>query len=109
MAYGPALINVRVPEDLAELEGELPDGGRRYRVEVSGLRPEHIVRRVEIGSNMCASRPRPAWAVRSVPLHGARELGGPRGVCDHTRVGVPQLTPPQPPTGAGCAARPSAT
>ncbi|MGV8846512.1 MAG: hypothetical protein ACOH1Y_17220 [Propionicimonas sp.] len=41
--YGEAVVHVRVPSDLADLEDEFPDGEQHYRVRVSALRPEHFV------------------------------------------------------------------
>lgn len=41
--YGSGVVHVRVPEDLAELDDEFPDGELHYRVRVSRLRPEHFV------------------------------------------------------------------
>lgn len=41
--YGSVVVHVRVPEDLASLEDEFPDGEQHYRVAVGALRPEHFV------------------------------------------------------------------
>ena len=41
--YGTAVVHVRVPESLAELEDEFPDGEQHFRVLIGLLRPEHLV------------------------------------------------------------------
>lgn len=41
--YGPAVVHIRVPEHLAELEDEFPDGELHYRVPARALRPEHFI------------------------------------------------------------------
>lgn len=43
VGYGPGVVHVRVPEGLAELDDEYPDGELHYRVRVSALRPEHFI------------------------------------------------------------------
>lgn len=41
--YGQAVVHVRVPVQLAELEDEFPDGEQHFRVHVQDLRVEHFV------------------------------------------------------------------
>ncbi len=41
--YGVAVVHIRVPEAMAELDDEFPDGEQHYRVKVALLRPEHFV------------------------------------------------------------------
>jgi hypothetical protein len=41
--YGEAVVHIRVPLALAELEDEFPDGEQHYRVPVAALRREHFV------------------------------------------------------------------
>jgi hypothetical protein len=41
--YGDAVVQVRVPEHLAELDDEFPSGERHYAVPVRSLRPHHII------------------------------------------------------------------
>lgn len=41
--YGEGVVHVRVPEHLAELDDEFPDGEKHFRVKVLRLRPEHFV------------------------------------------------------------------
>lgn len=42
--YGDAVVHVRVPRRLAELDDEFPDGEQHYAVNVKHIRREHIVR-----------------------------------------------------------------
>jgi hypothetical protein len=42
--YGTAVVHIRVPEELAELDDEFPDGEQHYRVAVTALKAEHFVR-----------------------------------------------------------------
>lgn len=41
--YGDTCLHVRVPDHLAELEDEFPNGEQHYRVKVSSLAPEHFI------------------------------------------------------------------
>lgn len=41
--YGGAVVHVRVPEHLAELDDEFPDGEQHYRVNQRHLQPRHFV------------------------------------------------------------------
>lgn len=41
--YGEVAVHIRVPDELAELEDEFPDGEQHYRVKVELLRPEHFI------------------------------------------------------------------
>ncbi|MDT0442303.1 hypothetical protein [Streptomyces johnsoniae] len=41
--YGEAVVHIRVPEELAEIDDEFPDGEQHYRVKVARLRPEHFI------------------------------------------------------------------
>lgn len=41
--YGSGVVHVRVPEHLAELEDEFPDGEQHYRVHRDALKPHHFV------------------------------------------------------------------
>lgn len=41
--YGTAVVHVRVPEHLAELDDEFPDGEQHYRVNQRHLAPHHFV------------------------------------------------------------------
>lgn len=41
--YGSAVVQLRVPAEIAELEDEFPDGEQHYRVRVDALRAEHFV------------------------------------------------------------------
>ncbi|MGQ0632474.1 MAG: Fic/DOC family protein [Sporichthyaceae bacterium] len=41
--YGEAVVHVRVPAHLAELDDEFPDGEQHFRIRVGDLRPEHFV------------------------------------------------------------------
>lgn len=40
--YGQAVVHI-VPEQVAELEDEFPDGDQHFRLRVGDLRPEHFV------------------------------------------------------------------
>lgn len=42
--YGDGVVHIRVPESLARLDDEFPDGEEHYAVKVDALRPEHFVR-----------------------------------------------------------------
>lgn len=42
--YGVAVVHVRVPEVLAELDDEFPDGEQHYRVRADRLAAAHLVR-----------------------------------------------------------------
>lgn len=42
--YGEGVVHVRVPEHLAELDDEFPNGEQHYAVNVNHLRPEHFRR-----------------------------------------------------------------
>ena len=42
VGYGPAVVMVAIPQHLAELEDEFPDGEHHYRVRAADLRPEHV-------------------------------------------------------------------
>lgn len=44
VGYGPAAVEIRIPETLAELEDEFPDGEQHFRVHVAQLAPNHFVR-----------------------------------------------------------------
>lgn len=41
--YGSAVVHVRVPEHLAELDDEFPDGEQHYKVRAQHLQPHHFV------------------------------------------------------------------
>lgn len=41
--YGDAVVHVRVPEHLAELDDEFPDGEQHYKVRSKHLQPHHFV------------------------------------------------------------------
>lgn len=41
--YGGAVVHVRVPESVAELDDEFPDGEQHYRVRVRDIRPEWFI------------------------------------------------------------------
>jgi hypothetical protein len=41
--YGSAVVHVRVPEHLAELDDEFPNGEQHYRVNNRSLKPHHFV------------------------------------------------------------------
>ena len=41
--YGDAVIHVRIPEHLAHLDDEFPDGEQHYWVDARRLTPEHFV------------------------------------------------------------------
>lgn len=41
--YGSAVVHVRVPASLAELDDEFPDGEQHYRIFCKLLAPEHFV------------------------------------------------------------------
>jgi hypothetical protein len=41
--YGGGLVHIRVPEHLAEIEDEFPDGEEHYRVRPGHLQPHHFV------------------------------------------------------------------
>lgn len=41
--YGDFVVHVRVPEELAQLEDEFPDGELHYRVRVQDLAAEHFI------------------------------------------------------------------
>jgi hypothetical protein len=40
--YGASVVHVRVPEHLAELDDEFPDGEQHYKMRTRDLRPEHF-------------------------------------------------------------------
>lgn len=40
--YGDAVVCIEIPEDLAEIDDEFPDGEQHYRVKVSAIRPEYF-------------------------------------------------------------------
>jgi 8-oxo-dGTP pyrophosphatase MutT (NUDIX family) len=42
--YGSGVVHVRVPEHIAELDDEFPDGEQHYRVHKDSLAPHHFVR-----------------------------------------------------------------
>lgn len=41
--YGEGLVHIRVPEHVAELDDEFPDGEQHYRVHPRNIRRQHIV------------------------------------------------------------------
>jgi GNAT superfamily N-acetyltransferase len=41
--YGDAVVHVRVPEHLAELDDEFPDGEQHYKIHNRHLKPQHFV------------------------------------------------------------------
>lgn len=41
--YGIAVVHVRVPAHLAELDDEFPSGEQHYRIDARRLRPEHFI------------------------------------------------------------------
>lgn len=40
--YGVAVVHIRVPAHLAQLDDEFPDGECHYIVSIANLRPEHF-------------------------------------------------------------------
>jgi hypothetical protein len=43
VGYGEAVVHIRVPVEMADLEDEFPDGEQHYRVRPQRIRPEHII------------------------------------------------------------------
>lgn len=41
--YGDAVVHIRVPQFMIELDDEFPDGEQHYSVKVILLRPEHFI------------------------------------------------------------------
>lgn len=47
--YGEAVVHVRVPVEIAELEDEFPNGEQHYRVKASALLTDWVPGRVNLG------------------------------------------------------------
>lgn len=41
-AYGDAIVHVRVPCEIAQLDDEFPSGEQHYRIQAANLRPSHF-------------------------------------------------------------------
>lgn len=75
--YGSAAVHVRIPERLADLDDEFPDGEQHYAVPSHEIRPEHIVGRV--ASSVASVEDDPArwgadgWRAREMKRSTLRE------------------------------------
>ena len=69
--YGQAVIHIRIPEELAELEDEFPDGEQHYRVPAHALQADHFVAPARVprtSDHPTAAPPAPPEAGTTVSL-----------------------------------------
>ena len=49
--YGEAIVHIRIPEEMATLDDEFPDGEEHYTVQARDLRPEHFIAQASTATN----------------------------------------------------------